>query len=157
MGIYERIEKLYEEERARQQRETEVLRAASRVADALRDHGVKAADAPIRGWLIHRRIRPRLTTPSPPPTTPSPSARTRPRQGFIMPNPVPRPYTVTQSVAQSMWIEYHLGVDGRIYDDGKPIEHPSNATIDAIEQYLAEIVVKNHLAAELFRDDDTQS
>ena len=56
MGINERIEKLYEEERERQQRETELLRAASRVADALHAHGVNASDAPISGWLLHRRL-----------------------------------------------------------------------------------------------------
>jgi hypothetical protein len=54
-------------------------------------------------------------------------------------------------------VRYHLGVDGRIYLDGEPIEHPGNATIDAVEQYLAEIVVKNHLNPELFKDDDAQS
>jgi hypothetical protein len=54
-------------------------------------------------------------------------------------------------------VEYHLGVDGGIYQDGKPIKHLANATIDEIEQSLAEIVVKNHLDPELFKDDDTQS
>jgi len=105
MGVYERIRELYEEERARQQRETELLRAASRVADALHAHGVEAADAPIRGWLIHKRTLSRPTTPPPPPTT-------RPRQGFIMPNRV----TSTPTMAQYIRVEYRLGVDGKIYD-----------------------------------------
>lgn len=65
--------------------------------------------------------------------------------------------TPTTTTAQYIAVEYRLGADGRIYDGGKPIEHPNNATIDAIEQYLAEIVVKNHLDPELFKDDDAQS
>ena len=72
-----------------------------------------------------------------------------------MPNRVTS--TPTPTSAQYIAVEYRLGADGRIYDGEKPIEHPNNATIDTIEQYLAEIVVKNHLDAELFKDDDTQS
>jgi hypothetical protein len=153
MGIYERIRKLYEkaeheavEERARQQRETELLCAGSRVAEALRAHGVKAADGPVRGWLIQRLD----TAPYPPtpPLTPH-----KPGQGFVTLSGT----TSRSTTVQYRQVEYHLGVDGRIYRDGKPIEHPENATIDTIEQYLAEIVVKNHLDPELFKDDDTRS
>jgi hypothetical protein len=155
MGIYERIEKLYEEERERQQRETELLRAASRVADALHAHGVNASDAPISGWLLHRQILPRPTAPPRPTTSPPP--RTTRHQGFIMPNRVTSTPTTITTTAPYTAVEYRLGADGRLYDGGKPIEHPNNATIDAIEQYLAEIVVKNHLDPELFKEDDTQS
>jgi len=189
MGIYERIKELYEkaeqeaaEERARQQRETELLRAAAKVADALHAHGVEAADTPIHGWLIHRHTLPPLPPqPPPPPRSPLPSAN--PGQGFgtmrgstsrstTPPFPSPSPFiapkpgqgfgssrwsTSRSATVQNRTVEYRLGVDGRIYQDGKPIEQPTNAIIEAIEQYLAEIVVKNHLDPELFKDDATQS
>lgn len=137
-------------EQARQQRETELLRAASRVADTLRDHGVKAVDAPIRGWLIHRHILPPLPTPPrPKPTSPKPG------QGFVT---VGRSSTCRSPITvQDTMVQYHLGVDGMIYLNGKPIGHPGNAEIDTVEQYLAEIAVKNHLDPELFKDDDVQS
>ena len=92
--------------------------------------------------LSRRPLSPRR--PSPPLTTGTPFVHVR--------GVTSMPATVQGTVAKS-----HLGVDGRIYDNGKPIEHPAYATIDAIEQYLAEIVVKNHLDPELFKDDDTQS
>lgn len=157
MGIYERIKELYEEERARQQRETELLRAASRVADALRADGVEAIDAPIRGWLIHTEILPPRPTP---PARPRPSSPT-PSERFLTkgssPPTGPRVITVQDTMFQDTMVRYHLGVDGRIYLNGKPIAHPGNAVIDAVEQYLAEIVVKNHLDPELFKEDDVQS
>ena len=165
MGIYERIRKLYEkaeqeaaEARARQQREPELLRAASRVAEALHAHGVKTADAPIHGWLIHRQTLPPLP---PPPPVPSP----KPWEGIATLSGSTSRFSsgsTSRSIRRSAtvqytMVEYYLGVDGRIYQGGKPIEHPANATIDAIEQFMAEIVVKNHLDPELFKDDDTQS
>ena len=150
MGIYERIKELYEEERARQQRETELLRAASKVAGALHAHGVETVDDPIRGWLIHTQILP--PRPTPPPT--STQSRLKPGQGFI---PLSSPPTVPRVIrVQDTMVRYHLGEDGKIYRNGKPIAHPGNAVIDAVEQYLAEIVVKNHLDPELFKDDDVQ-
>ena len=141
MGIYERITELYEKaeqenakERARQQRETELQRDASRVASALHAHGVKATDRPIRGWLIHEATLPPFPKP-------------KPGQKAFLPVDLDVPRT----------IRYYLGADGKIYNDETPIEHPANATMDAVEQYLAEIVVKNHLDRELFRDDDNES
>ena len=162
MSIYDRIRKLYEEERARQQRETELLRAASkvadalhgvetvRVADALHAHGVEPVDVSIRGWLIHLQILPASPTPPPRPTAP----RSKPGQGFVIPGGPPT--FPTSTTVQDTMVRYHLGEDGRIYRNGKPIDHPGNATIDEVEQYLAEIVVKNHLDPELFKDDDVQ-
>lgn len=83
MGIYERIKELYEkaeqeaaEERARQQRETELLRAGSRVADALHARGVTAVDAPIPGWLIHSQT---LSVPFTSLSSTSPISTPRPR------------------------------------------------------------------------------
>jgi hypothetical protein len=149
MGIYERIRKLYDkaeqeaaEEKARQQRETECLRAASKVANALLAHGVTTVDTPVHGWLIHWQ------TVQPTPPSPRTSSN-EPRKSLAV-------LASSRPTSRKTGIQYHLGVDGKIYQDGKVINHPANATIDAIEQYLAEIVVKNHLDPELFKDDDIQ-
>lgn len=144
MGIYRRVKELYAEaerknaeERARQQRETELWRDASKVVAALVAHGMKPADAPIGGWLLH------VETLPPPPKSEEPSARVpfRSLSSRLMPHPET--------------IRYQLGVDGKIYRDEVPVEHPTNATMDKVEQYLAGIVVKNHLDAELFKNDET--
>lgn len=136
MGIYERVKELYEkaeggnaEERATQQRETELWRDASRAAGALHAHGVKPADGRIRGWLIHQE------------TLPPPLISRNPEEFYRIPT--------------STTVRYQLGADGKIYWNEKPIEHPTNAEIDTVEQYLADFVVKNHLDPELFKNDDT--
>ena len=136
-GVSKKVKQENAKERARQQREKELRRDASMVASALHAHGVKATDGPIRGWLIHEETLP-------PPPKPEPG-----KTVF---------YSADVSRNDgSRKVRYHLGADGKIYLNEAPIEHPGNATMDAVEQYLAEIVVKNHLDRELFRDDDTQS
>jgi hypothetical protein len=138
MGIYERVTELYKvaeqknaEERARQQREAKLRRDASRIAGALHAPSVQAADGPISGWLIHEETLPRPPSP-------------KPGQGFA-------------ALPSQRTVRYYLSTDGRIYFNGAPIEDLTNATMDAVEQYLAEIAVKNHLDPELFRNDDAQS
>ena len=107
MSIYERIKELYEkaeqeaaEERDRQQRETELLRAASRVAEALQAHGVKAADAPIPGWLIHTLTLPPSPQAAPSCADPSPrvqaGAETVPHFGEVSVTPNIVQYTKVQ-------------------------------------------------------------